>query len=114
MTLRGIVTHSDRRRIVLARRRNYLELKSRLRSIPGARPLFPDLPDLAVPYVFPLCVDDPEPHFRAVRARGLPVFRWNWLWPFTPEIPGDIGRRWADMFSSFPAIRISRRRIWIG
>jgi perosamine synthetase len=100
--VRWIVTHSDQRRIVSARRRNYLELKDRLRSLPGTRPLFPDLPELAVPYVFPLWVDNPEPTFRAAWACGLPVFRWDWLWPSTAEIPGDAGRLWARHVFQLP------------
>ncbi len=86
-----VVAHSDLHRVVSARRRHYLDLLERLSSLCGARPLLPALEEHAVPYVFPLWVDDPEPRFRAARARGLPVFRWDWLWPSTPEIPGDEG-----------------------
>ena len=100
--VRWIVMHSDRRRIVSARRRNYLEIMDRLHSLPGARPLFPALPELAVPYVFPLWVDDPEPTFRTAWGREAPVFRWDWLWPSTTEIPGDVGRLWARHIFQLP------------
>ena len=99
---RWVVTHSDLHRIVSLRRRNYLDLINRLKSLPGARPLFPELPGYAVPYVFPLWLDEPDPHFQALLAHGLPVFRWNWLWPSTPEIPGDEGRQWAHHVIQLP------------
>ena len=100
--VRWVVAHVDPTRIVQARRRNYTELLARLNSLPGARPLLPVLPEHAVPYVFPLWVDDPESRFRAARGRGLPVFRWDWLWPSTPEIRGDEGRRWARHVFQLP------------
>jgi perosamine synthetase len=100
--VRWVVAHVDPTRIVHARRRNYTELLARLNSLPGAQPLLPVLPEHAVPYVFPLWVDDPESRFRAARGHGLPVFRWDWLWPSTPEIRGDEGRRWARHVFQLP------------
>jgi perosamine synthetase len=97
-----LLDRSDCARVIAARRRNYLALRERLGSIPGIRPLFPDLPAEAVPYVFPLWVDDPEPPFRAAWAQGLPVYRWNWSWPSAPRIPGDSGREWAHHVFQLP------------
>jgi perosamine synthetase len=97
-----LLERSDCVRVVAARRRNYLALRERLSSIPGVRPLFPELAADAVPYVFPLWVDNPEPPFRAAWAQGLPVYRWNWSWPTAPRIPGDSGREWADHVFQLP------------
>jgi hypothetical protein len=92
---RWIARHADRARIVALRRRNYDLLCRLLDDVPGARPLFPRLPDDAAPYVFPLLVDDPGLHYKAVRRSGVPVFRWDELWPSTPVIEGDAGLEWS-------------------
>jgi hypothetical protein len=55
----------------------------------------PMLPEFAVPYVFPLRVTQAEVVYRALRRTGVPVFRWDVVWPGTPSLPGDVGRRWA-------------------
>ncbi|MGE5102526.1 MAG: DegT/DnrJ/EryC1/StrS family aminotransferase [Deltaproteobacteria bacterium] len=92
---RWTVRHAHRARIVDGRRRNYEQLANLVADIPGVRALVPTLPDAAAPYVFPLFVEQPETLYQAVRASGIPVFRWDELWPTCPVIPGDIGRRWA-------------------
>lgn len=69
-------------RIVDARRRNYLALQRELGALPGCRPLYPCLPDGVCPWLFPLLVDDPEPVFAQLLARGVPVTRFaSTLWP---------------------------------
>jgi hypothetical protein len=55
----------------------------------------PNLPDACAPYVFPLWVDEPEGTYQRVRAAGIPVFRWDELWPSTPTLVGDSGFRWS-------------------
>jgi hypothetical protein len=30
-----------------------------------------------------------------MRAQGLPVFRWDRIWPGTPADPHDSGPRWS-------------------
>jgi hypothetical protein len=42
-----------------------------------------------------LLVDDPERHYQRVRAAGVPIFRWDEIWPRTPRIEGDHGVAWA-------------------
>lgn len=90
-----IVSSVFRSRIVENRRRNYKALASRLRRIDGARALFPDLPDGATPYVFPLYVDDPSASYQQLRSAGVPIFRWDEIWPGTPTLDGDHGLDWA-------------------
>ena len=82
-------------RIVENRRRNYAALASSLLRIDGAHPLFPDLPDDATPYVFPPYVDDPTASYQRLRSPGIPLFRWDEVWPGTPVFDGDYGLNWA-------------------
>ncbi|HSQ81018.1 MAG TPA: DegT/DnrJ/EryC1/StrS family aminotransferase, partial [Casimicrobiaceae bacterium] len=92
---RWIAHHAHRERIVATRRRNYALLARLVASIPGVRALRPILPDDAAPYVFPLWVDRPEAVYQEVRRAGVPVFRWDELWPSSPDLAGDFGREWA-------------------
>lgn len=96
LAVRWIVDRVHRARIVELRRRNYLELARRLSDLPGARPLQPELPEGAVPYVFPLYVDHPALSYQALREAGVPVFRWDDVWPGTPGLAGDHGANWAN------------------
>lgn len=81
---------------VAARRRNYEALASQLSGLRGGRPLRPDLPAGACPYVFPFFANHPEPAYRTLRAAGVPVFRWDYRWPGTPLMAEDAGHQWAD------------------
>ena len=92
---RWLAMHSNRARMVELRRRNYRRLSEQLSDVAGARPLFPALSDDAAPYVFPLLVDSAERDYQLLRASGVPVFRWDWRWPNTPDVPSDAGARWA-------------------
>jgi perosamine synthetase len=82
-------------RIVTHRRRNYAALASRLSRIDGAHALRPDLPKDVTPYVFPLYVDDPEASYQRLRSAGIPLFRWDEVWPGTPVLESDHGLDWA-------------------
>jgi perosamine synthetase len=84
-----------RERIVLLRRRNYQYLARAVETIPGVRALMPQLPDVAAPYVFPLWAERPEASYQAIRAAGVPIFRWDQVWPGTPAIAGDFGVEWS-------------------
>ena len=92
---RWTVRHVHRERIVTNRRRNYLALAAHVEKLPGTHALMPHLPDACAPYVFPLWVDEPERTYQRVRATGIPVFRWDELWPSTPTLVGDSGFQWA-------------------
>jgi hypothetical protein len=92
---RWVARHADREQIVSLRRRNYLRLSKLMADMPGARPLFPQLPDGAAPYVFPLLVADPGRYYQQVRRSGVPIFRWDEIWPSTARIEGDTGLDWA-------------------
>jgi hypothetical protein len=87
---------TNRRRLAECRRENYRKLARALSGHPGFVPLFPVLPPDAVPYVFPLRVEQPDAKYHKLKGLGLPVFRWNWLWPGTPVIAGDSGLTWSS------------------
>ncbi len=92
---RWCARHVHRERIVALRRRNYAHLVRLTTGIPGMRPIQPAMPGDAAPYVFPLWVDRPNAAYQAVRAAGIPVFRWDEAWPTLPTIPHDSGKSWA-------------------
>ncbi len=93
---RWLAQRSKRESVIALRRRNYQYLALKMTNIPGTRPLFPVLPEGAAPYVFPLLVNDPERYYQKVRLSGVPVYRWDRLWPGTPEQAGDTGAQWAQ------------------
>jgi dTDP-4-amino-4,6-dideoxygalactose transaminase len=82
-------------RVAARRRNNYARVVAALSGVRGVRPLFPELPPSSVPYVVPLWVNDPDLVYHAMRASGLPVFRWDWLWPGVPHIVHDHGMEWS-------------------
>ena len=90
------VAHAaGRARIVALRRRNYEQMAALLADVPGTRLLHPALPEGVVPYVFPLWVAAPEKIYQRVRAAGIPLFRWDDVWPDTPKRKGDVGPDWS-------------------
>jgi perosamine synthetase len=92
MVLKSVL---PRGRIIKQRQRNYAIYAEMLAAVPGARLLKPMPAQPAAPYVFPLWVDDADRVYDALRNAGLPVFRWDRIWPGTPELPGDVGLLWA-------------------
>ena len=59
------------------RRENFSRWLNTTRDIPNCRPLYSHLPDDCVPYMFPLYIDHPEPHFDLLKRLGFPVWRWD-------------------------------------
>jgi dTDP-4-amino-4,6-dideoxygalactose transaminase len=92
---RLIARHAHRERIVALRRRNYALLASRVTGLPGVRAICAEPPADAAPYVFPLWVDEPERIYQRVRKEGIPVFRWDEVWPSCPDLEGDRGKLWS-------------------
>src|SRR4030095_2781561 len=92
---RWIVAATNQSRLVARRRENYRALASALAETPGTQILHPTLPDTTVPYGFRLCVDHPDDRYYGPKPAGIPVFRWDWRWSGTPELPGDYGHLWS-------------------
>lgn len=84
-----------RGRIVLQRQENYRCYAAHFPKAPGVRPLFPELPLQTAPYVFPVWFEAVDQVYAGLRAEGLPVFRWDRLWPGTPHLAGDHGLAWS-------------------
>ena len=61
----------------------------------GARVMSPELSECTVPYVFPLYVDDPDASYQDLRSAGIPIYRWDEVWPGTPAPAGDTGPNWS-------------------
>jgi dTDP-4-amino-4,6-dideoxygalactose transaminase len=90
-----------RGRVVARRQENYRGYATQFPSAPGVRLLFPDLPPQAVPYVFPVWFDRADEVYAGLRAEGLPVFRWDRVWPGTPRLEGDHGLAWSHQVLQF-------------
>jgi hypothetical protein len=69
-------------RCVERRRHYYRQLATALADMPGGRPLYPELPEEVVPYIFPLWVERSESVHRRLRQQGIPIIRFGeHLWP---------------------------------
>lgn len=77
------------------RRQFFDRYLSELSNLEGVRFLYPSQAPGMAPYAFPLWVDDAERVYRRLRERGVPVNRWDRLWPDTPVLEGDVGLRWS-------------------
>jgi perosamine synthetase len=78
----------SRRRIVERRRRNYARLLQEFSGVKGCRPIFPNLPDGIVPFMFPLWVDRLLEIFPALEDGAVPMQRFGqFLWPeMNPDV----------------------------
>ncbi|MDI4631688.1 DegT/DnrJ/EryC1/StrS aminotransferase family protein [Pelomonas sp. V22] len=87
--------HLPQDRIIALRQRNFALYEQWL----GEHNAMPGLGKNGIadcaPYVYPFWVEDADRIYHALREQGLPVFRWDRLWPGTPELPQDQGRRWS-------------------
>jgi perosamine synthetase len=87
--------HLPRARIVAKRRQHYEFFLRHTQGFPGLRPLLPTLPADSAPYVFPLWTEHPDPGYTELRRLGMPVFRWNRVWPGVPQLRHDQGMLWS-------------------
>ncbi len=81
--------------IIARRRRNFALYARHFAQVRGAKQLLPWTDESAVPYVFPLWVEEPDRIYRELRSQGLPVFRWDRIWPGTPQMANDVGPSWS-------------------
>jgi perosamine synthetase len=89
-----VVKYSNCENIRRARRNNCDLLIDLLSNVEKIRVLgIPLLPN-TVPYVLPILIDSGEKCYKVMKTLSLPVFRWDFEWPGTPQIEGDVGRRW--------------------
>lgn len=93
--VRWVVRTTSIERVIRGRQSNYRRLVEMLSGANGICPAFADLPSGAVPYVCPVVVRQADAVYAKLRRAGIPVFRWDVLWPGTPRLEGDTGREWS-------------------
>ncbi len=76
-TSRWLIRHSAIGPIVRKREANYRRWLDAVADLPNCHPLYPELPAQVVPYMFPLYIDHPMPHFYRLKLLGVPVWRWD-------------------------------------
>jgi hypothetical protein len=59
------------------RRAHYRRWLAATGALAGARPLFAELPPDCAPYMFPLLIEAPDPHFFRLKQMGVPIWRWD-------------------------------------
>ncbi len=74
---RCIVSVSSHNHGTSRRRSNYRRWAKAIADLPNCRALFPDLPEDCFPYMFPLHIAHPDPHFYWLKHLGVPVWRWD-------------------------------------
>ncbi len=84
-----------RGRIIAQRQRNFRIYAQLLPEVAGGRPLVALPGQPIAPYVFPFWVDDADRVYHALRLEGVPVFRWDRIWPGTPRLEHDVGADWS-------------------
>lgn len=85
-----------RQRMVARRQRNFDLFGRQLEGVAGIRPLVAERPAESAPYVYPLWVDDADRVYEHLRIRGMPVFRWDRIWPGVPVMDDDMGPLWSQ------------------
>ena len=73
----ALCRHADIAEIARRRRDNYHRWIEATTNLPHCRPLFPELPEGCIPYMFPLYIDEPEPQFQWLKRLGMPIWRWD-------------------------------------
>lgn len=59
------------------RRSNYERWLAAVSGLANCQPLYPELPKHCIPYMFPLRIDTPDPHFYWLKHLGVPIWRWD-------------------------------------
>lgn len=79
---RLILSTSSKAHVTGLRQRNYNILHNALSDLKGCIPLFRELPNDVIPYIYPLLVDYPEKVFPILKKKGVPILRFGeLLWP---------------------------------
>jgi len=74
---RLLMRFADVDSIAAVRRHNYRMWLAAVSELPHCRPLFPELADDCIPYMFPLYLEHPDFHFCRLKQLGVPVGRWD-------------------------------------
>lgn len=74
---RFIVSRTSIHEIIRCRQQNYQRWVKAVDSLPNCHTPLPELPENCIPYMFPLHIDHPNPHFYWLKHLGLPVWCWD-------------------------------------
>ncbi len=74
---RLIYRHPDIASIAGRRRDHYRRWSAATMNLPYCKPLYPELPEGCIPYMFPLLIGPPDPHFHRLKHLGVPIWRWD-------------------------------------
>ena len=74
---RWLINHSSLCTTIDRRRANYLRLQQAVSMLPNCRAIYPELPEQVIPYMFPLYIEHPKPHFFWLKQLAVPVWRWD-------------------------------------
>ncbi|MFC0136119.1 hypothetical protein CR105_02160 [Massilia eurypsychrophila] len=74
---RAIVRHTCADVAAARRRANYVRWLGVTAKLGSAEALFDALPPDCTPYMFPLLLQAPDPHFFQLKQLGMPVWRWD-------------------------------------
>lgn len=99
---RTLARHAGRSSIAAARRRNWLELRSRIGAARNVRFPIDGLGPMDVPYVLAIEIPDPDRSFPALKARGVPVYRWETSFPGCDESVCPVSRRYRRSLIQIP------------
>ena len=72
-----VAEHSSVNDNIRCRRENYERWVQAVAAVPNCHALFPILPADCAPYMFPLYIDYPDPHFYWLKHLGVPIWRWD-------------------------------------
>ena len=78
-SVQRLLRGADHDRVAAVRRHRFARWAQALRGVPGIAPFAPALGDDQVPYVFPVRLAQPREQFRALKYRGIAVWRWDHL-----------------------------------
>lgn len=74
---RWLINHQSVCAIISKRQANYRRWLQAVEGLPNCHALYPELPERVVPYMFPLYIDHPMPHFHWLKQLAVPVWRWD-------------------------------------
>ena len=94
---------ASRQRVAEQRRRHFETFLAAFSGHRGFRPLFEELPDSVVPFMFPLYVDDLETVFPQLEDLAIPMQRFGqFLWPDGDEQRCLVSMNYSQKLVQFP------------
>ena len=97
-TSRWIARRVSLSRTVSRRRENYRKMLTAFTGRKSCRPLYTELTDNVVPYVFPLYVQRGDDVYHRLRELGIPVYRWECI----PENICAVGTDYKSRLIQLP------------